>query len=210
MNHNLIKEKAKKVTKKNIKIFWIGYFTIFVISFLCSFGIALLFEKNSLIFNCLTLATTCFTATLTVGFYYYVLKIIRGEEVVKEDLFKFVGKVLPILAISILTTIFIFLWSLLFIIPGIIMALGYAMTLFIYVDNPEEPPMEYLIKSKEMMNGYKWDYFLFCLSFLGWILLGIITFGIALIWVIPYVSMAQGIYYEDLKNLKLKKEKEKF
>ncbi len=56
--------------------------------------------------------------------------------------------------------------------------------------------------SKHMMNGYKLDLFIFNLSFIGWILLGYITFGIALIWVVPYIQTANVMYYEELKKIK--------
>ena len=56
-------------------------------------------------------------------------------------------------------------------------------------------------KSKEMMLGYKNDYFLFMLSFTGWILFSILTLGIGLIYVIPYITVCQALYYEELKKI---------
>lgn len=209
MNRIEIKERAKEIVKENFKGFWIGYLTVLAISVLCSFAIELLFTKGSMIYNCLTLVASFFSSTLSVGFYYYVLKMVRGNDYQKEDLFKFVGNILPIVAISILMMVFVLLWSVLLIIPGIVAALSYSMVFYLYVENPEYTPMEYLSQSKEMMKGYKWDYFVFELSFLGWILLGIITFGIGLVWVIPYVTIAQTIYYDELKILQEKELKEK-
>ena len=65
-----------------------------------------------------------------------------------------------------------------------------------------EKCMEYLADSKMLMQGYKWDYFCFMLSFFGWILVGILTFGIAIIWVYPYVCVSQVLYYDALKEKK--------
>lgn len=209
MNRIEIKEEAKEFVRDNFKTFWKGYLVILAISFLCSLGIELLFENGTMIYNGLTLVVSFFTSTLSVGFYYYVLKIVRGEKPEKEDLFRFVGKILPIVAIAILMAVFVLLWSILLIVPGIIAALGYSMVFYLYADNPELTPMDYLEQSKEMMNGYKWDYFVFQLSFLGWILLCVITLGIALIWVVPYVTIAQTIYYDKLKVVKEKEAKEK-
>lgn len=209
MNRIEIKEEAKEFVRENFKTFWKGYLIILAISFLCSIGIELLFENGTMIYNGLTLVVSFFTSTLSVGFYYYVLKIVRGEEPEKEDLFRFVGKILPIVAIAILMAVFVLLWSILLIVPGIIAALGYSMVFYLYADNPELTPMDYLEQSKEMMKGYKWDYFVFQLSFLGWILLCVITLGIALIWVVPYVTIAQTIYYDKLKVVKEKDAKEK-
>lgn len=204
MNRIEIKEKAKEILKENFKGFWVGYLIVLAISFLITLAIELLTNEGSVIYNCLTLVASFFTATLSVGFYSYTLKMVRGEDYEKEDLFQFVGKILPIVAITLLMTIFVFLWSILLIIPGIIAALGYSMIFYLYADNQDDSPMEYLSKSKEMMNGYKWDYFVFGLSFIGWILLSVITLGIALIYVVPYVSIAQTIYYDELKKLKEK------
>lgn len=209
MNRIEIKEKAKELVKENFKNFWKGYLIVMAISFLCSFAIELLFDRGSTIYNCLTLVASFFTSTLSVGFYLYMLKMVRGEDFAKEDIFKYVGNILPIVAISILTMVFVLLWSILLIIPGIIAALSYSMVLYIYADNSSLTPMDYLNQSKEMMQGYKWDYFVFVLSFIGWILLCGITLGIALIWVVPYVSFAETIYYDELKKVKEKEAKEK-
>lgn len=202
MNRIEIKEKAKVLVKENFKNFWKGYLTILAISLLCNFTIELLLDNGSTLYNCLTLVVSFFTSTLSVGFTYYVLKMTRGEEVEREDLFKFVGNILPITVISVLMMVFVLLGAVLFIIPGIIIALSYAMVFYLYAENQEHTPMDYLSQSKELMKGYKWDYFVFELSFLGWILFGIVTFGIGLIWVIPYVTIAQTIYYTELKVLK--------
>jgi len=202
MNRLEIKEKAKEIAKEQLKNFWGSLLIIIAISFLCSLAVELLVNENSILYSVLTLVISFFTMTLQVGFYSYLLKMVRNEEKSREDLFKYVGAVLPLATIAILVIIFSFLWSLLFIIPGIIAALGYSMVYLIYVDKPDKLPMEYLSQSKEMMNGYKWDYFVFSLSFLGWILFSVVTLGIGLIWTIPYMSIAEIIYYEELRKKK--------
>lgn len=202
MNRLEIKEKAKEIAKEQLKSFWGSLLIIIAISFLCSLAVELLVNENSILYSVLTLVISFFTMTLQVGFYSYLLKMVRNEEKSREDLFKYVGAVLPLATITILVIIFSFLWSLLFIIPGIIAALGYSMVYLIYVDKPDKLPMEYLSQSKEMMNGYKWDYFVFSLSFLGWILFSVVTLGIGLIWTIPYMSIAEIIYYEELRKKK--------
>ena len=63
-------------------------------------------------------------------------------------------------------------------------------------------PVESIKKSWEMMKGYKWNYFVFILSFLGWILLTPFTLGLLFIWLIPYMTVAEIIYYERLKEKK--------
>lgn len=197
-----IKAKAKEIVKEKWKSFWGGYLVILAISLLCAIAIEILFKESSVIYSVLTLVASFFTMTLTVGFYSFVLKMVRNEEYSREDIFKYIGAVLPIATISILVFLFTFLWSILLIIPGIIAALGYTMIYLIYVDSEEMLPMEYLTKSKEMMQGYKWNYFVFNLSFIGWILFSVITLGLGLIFVIPYVTIADALYYDELKKLK--------
>lgn len=102
--------------------------------------------------------------------------------------------------VVLLRSLFTFLWTLLLVVPGIIKAISYSQTLFIAIDNPEISANDAIDKSKEMMNGYKWKYFLLALSFIGWIILGIFTLGIGFLWIIPYISIANAKFYEDLKN----------
>lgn len=202
MDRKDIKERAKIIVRENLKAFWVGYFILMAVSFLLTFAIELLFAKDSMIYVVLNLLTSCFSMTLSVGFYSYLLKMIRKEEFNRNDIFNYVGKVFPILAISLLTAIFSFLWSILFIIPGIIAAISYSFVFLIYVDNNDLSPMECLGKSKEMLNGYKWDYFVFELSFIGWILLCVLI--IPLVFVLPYFTISEVLYYEELKKIREK------
>ncbi len=204
MNRIKIKEKAKEIVKEKWKSFWGGYLIILAISLLSAVAIEILFNENSIMYSVLTLVASFFTMTLTVGFYSYVLKMVRNEKYDREDIFKYVGAVLPIATISILAFLLTFLWSILFVIPGIIAALGYTMVYLIYIDREEMLPMEYLTESKELMQGYKWNYFVFNLSFIGWILFSVITLGLGLIFVIPYITIADTLYYDELKKIKEK------
>lgn len=93
----------------------------------------------------------------------------------------------------------LWLWFLLFIVPGFIMCFAYAMTPFILNDHPELSAWEASRRSEEMMRGHKWRLFCLELSFIGWYLLAILTFGIGLLWLIPYVTTSLAAFYNDLK-----------
>ena len=93
----------------------------------------------------------------------------------------------------------VFLWSLLFLIPGIIMSFSYAMTPYILEEHPEIGAWEASTRSKEIMTGHRFDLFWLYLSFIGWAVLCILTFGIGLFWLIPYMSASEIGFYEDLK-----------
>lgn len=99
--------------------------------------------------------------------------------------------------------IFIFLWTLLFIIPGIIKFLAYAMTPYImkdYYDSGKYPitSTEAITASRELMKGHKWELFGLCLSFIGWFFVGVITFGIGFLWITPYIRQTMANYYRKL------------
>jgi len=96
--------------------------------------------------------------------------------------------------------LFVFLWSLLLIIPGIIASLAYSMTFFILADEPELGASDALAKSKRMMRGYKWKYFCLNLRFIGWAILCVISLGIGFLWLIPYMQISYAKFYEDVKT----------
>ena len=97
--------------------------------------------------------------------------------------------------------LFIVLWSLLFIIPGIVKAYSYRLVPYILSDNPDMQPTEAITKSREMMNGNKWNTFVLDLSFLGWAILGIITLGIVyVLYTQPYICATDAEIYNKLKG----------
>ncbi len=99
----------------------------------------------------------------------------------------------------ILIQVFTFLWSLLFIIPGIIKFYSYRMSFFILADNPEISAADALNESKRIMQGHKFDLFMLDVSFIWWYVLTFITLGIASIYVIPYVNTTVTNFYRSLK-----------
>ncbi len=100
------------------------------------------------------------------------------------------------------TGIFVFLWSLLLIVPGIIKAYSYSMSIYILAENKGMPALEAIRRSKEMMEGHKMDLFVLWLSFIGWNMLGIITCGIAYIWAAPYMIATMTNFYNEIKGQK--------
>jgi uncharacterized membrane protein len=101
---------------------------------------------------------------------------------------------------SLLMTIFIILWALLLIVPGIIACLSYAMTYFILTENPQTRGLDAIRKSKEMMKGYRWKLFCLGLRFIGWLILGILSLGIGLLWVAPYFWTSFANFYINIKG----------
>ncbi|MCL2209658.1 MAG: DUF975 family protein [Treponema sp.] len=137
---------------------------------------------------------------LFLGLVIFLLNKVRGGPAAIENLFDGFQRFVPALILYLLQTIYIFLWSLLLIVPGIIKCLGYSMAFFILRDNPEINAMDALKQSIAMMKGYKWKLFCLCLSFIGWMILCVFTFGIGLLWLCPYVYLSLANFYEDLKK----------
>jgi uncharacterized membrane protein len=96
--------------------------------------------------------------------------------------------------------IFITLWTLLLIIPGIIAALRYSQAVFIMVENPDKGIFQCIRESKEIMDGHLWEYFVLNLSFILWILLAGVTCGLAYIYVYPYLTVTLANYYIQIKD----------
>lgn len=100
-----------------------------------------------------------------------------------------------------LTDLFIFLWTLLLIIPGIVKSYSYRMVPYILAEHPEMPPKEIIARSCKMMDGHKWHSFVLDLSFIGWYLLSIFTLGILnLFWTEPYKRSTEAALYLKLRG----------
>lgn len=91
---------------------------------------------------------------------------------------------------------------LVFIVPGIIVGLMFGQALYVLADNPEIGIFDALEKSCSLTKGYKWEIFVLGLSFLGWMLVGVLTFGIGLLWVVPYMEVTNAELYLFLKGKK--------
>ena len=138
---------------------------------------------------------------LSYGLVYAFLKNSRdGQPIEIGDLFSgfthdFVGNLL----LGLMVSIFTFLWTLLFIIPGIVKAYSYSMSFYIKVDHPEKGWKECIDESRKMMNGHKMDLFIQDLSFIGWMIVGSLCLGIGTLWVTAYMQAARAQFYESIK-----------
>ena len=95
--------------------------------------------------------------------------------------------------------VYIILWTLLLVIPGIIKALSYSQTTFILRDRPDLKYNSAIELSMEMMHGHKYDLFWLYLTFIGWAILCIFTLGIGYFWLQPYMTSTMANFYEEVK-----------
>ena len=153
----------------------------------------------------LVMSVASFVAILVVGPISYglakiFLRVARGQgtfdvgaifDGFKDD---FAGTLL----VGLMQGIFVFLWSLLFVIPGIIKSYAYSFAFYVKVDHPEYDWKQCLDESERLTAGHKGDLFILDLSFIGWLIVGSLACGVGSLWVAPYMEMTRTNYYLDL------------
>lgn len=102
--------------------------------------------------------------------------------------------------VALLKGLYIFLWSCLFLVPGIIAAYNYDMTSFILAEDSSIGINEALRKSKEMMRGNRWRLFCLEMSFIGWAFLCVFTCGVGSLWLNPYISASRAAFYREISG----------
>lgn len=137
----------------------------------------------------------------TIAASGYYLNHIRGFNPEWKSLYKEgIDNYGSYLVTGVLVNVFTVLWSLLFVVPGIIKSLAYSQAKYVIHDNPRLKGKEAIEISKRMTNGFKGDLFSMYLSFIGWYILVGLTGGILSIYVTPYVETTAAMYYENLKR----------
>jgi len=139
---------------------------------------------------------------LAWGVAVFFLRMVRNEDTEYARLFDGFNDYGRITLTMLLQSLYVFLWTLLLIIPGIVKSMSYAMTPFILRDQPNLKYNSAIEESMRMMEGHKMEYFLLQLSFLGWAILCVFTLGIGFLWLIPYVCTTNAHFYETLKEEK--------
>ena len=142
-------------------------------------------------------------AVVGVGFSLFVMNSVRRSQPAIGNLLDGFGMFPRVLFLILLQIVFIFLWSLLLVIPGIIAAYRYSFAVYVMIDHPEMSAMDCLRESKRLTTGYKRQLFLLDLSFIFWFLLTMIPVVgyIAQVYVTPYMESARVLYYEQIRAL---------
>ena len=134
------------------------------------------------------------------GFLIFILNTVKSAGAVFGNLLDGFAHAGRLILLALLEALFIFLWSLLFVVPGIIAAYRYRMAKFLLLDHPEMGVMDCIRMSKNMMKGHKWECFVLDFSFIGWWLLAAIPYiGYAVsVWTTPYINTTYVLYYMAL------------
>lgn len=151
---------------------------------------------------CIGLAYTILLGNvMTVGAAGWLLRFVRGETPSVGELFACFRIYKPSVMAMLLRDVYLFLWSLLFLIPGIVKGYAYSMVPYVIYENPNLTAKQAIVLSCKLTDGYKWDLFILDLSFLGWNLLSAFTGGIlGILYVFPYIGVTHATTYEHLKQ----------
>lgn len=144
--------------------------------------------------------TILMAGPLAVGAAFFALNIVKDQAAKTDDLFfSFNNNLGNSILAYLLVLVFAFIGFILLIIPGIIVALALSQTWFILAENPSMDSYDAIIKSKNMMKGYKWQYFKIGLRLFGLGLLCLLTLGVGFLWLIPYQYVVYAKFYEEVK-----------
>lgn len=139
-------------------------------------------------------------SVIGVGYRKYNLNLVDRQEAGFENLFAYFPHWKNAFKTKLLKTIYEILWTMLFIIPGVIASYSYAMTDYILTENPELTAKEAIEKSKDMMEGNRWRLFCLEISFFGWVILSLLTLGIGSLWLTPYMEASMAAFYREVSG----------
>ena len=155
-------------------------------------------ESSSLLY---LLALIFVGMPVSLGITMTFLRASRGSELAVEGLFGAFNSTYyaKSILLNLLTSIYTFLWTMLFIVPGVIKALSYFLAPYILVDNPQLSSEEAICRSMKMMQGHKMDLFLMMLGFWGLAILSTFLLCIPLLWLVPYYMTVFARFYESVR-----------
>ena len=194
MNRIQIKEQAKGILGSNIfGNTWLLMLVVFLIQTVALSAVSYVVPA---------IGTFLIIGPLAYGVSFILLKLVRtGEKPDLADILKgFKDDFAQNLLLGFLMNLFIALWSLLFVIPGIVKSYAYSMAFYIKADHPEYDWKQCLNESKRITNGHKMNLFVLDLSFIGWYFVGMLCLGVGTLWVAPYHKTSVSLYYEQIKN----------
>jgi len=140
-------------------------------------------------------------APLTYGVSLFFLWLSRNQEARMSQVFEGFQMWVHCAVVYLRMLVVVLLWSLLLIVPGIIAAYSYSQVFYILADNPTMSAKDIMRKSKEMMKGNKAKLFYLQCRFIGWLLLSLLTLGIGLLWLVPYMRVSFAKFYDDVKTV---------
>lgn len=196
MNRVEIKNFAKEKLSGNLGSIWKILIIALGISLASTCVLSILFNKMDADF--LDSLLGILMMPLGIGTTAFFISLIENENFEAKDLFKYYHDFVKVIGVTILMGLIVMLGYICFIIPGIILTLSYSLVPIILIKKPELGIVEILKYSREKMQGHKLDTFVLGLSFIGWAILGTLTFGILYIWLFPYMQLTFTKFYLNI------------
>ena len=196
MNRADLKAAAKSAIQGKIGILFVITLIIGLITFGASFILSMIPFVGSI-------ASLFVSAAFTLSIIKVYLTVANGGKPSAGDSFSGFDDMWSAFKVTFFVGLFTFLWSLLFVIPGIVKSYSYSMSMYVLAENKGKPALECIEESKKMTQGHKMELFVLGLSFIGWLFLVGLTFGIAGIWVYPYMQTTYANAYKALKPVSL-------
>lgn len=193
----MLRAEMKALAKERMKGQWGNAILIMILSGLLTGAAGLL---GAILGPLSFIVTLAVGGPIMLGTTYFYLKISSGEKAEIGDLFWGFRNFAGAFVLTFLQGLFIALWSLLFVIPGIMKAYSYSMAFYIMAEEPGISAREAIRKSKEIMKGHRMELFVLQLSFIGWAVLGFVTLGIANFYVFPYMNETMAFFYRNLSG----------
>lgn len=196
MNRVEIKNFAKEKLSGNLGSIWKILIIALGISLASTCVLSILFNKMDADF--LDSLLGILMMPLGIGTTAFFVSLIENENFEAKDLFKYYHDFVKVIGVTVLMGLIVMLGYICFIIPGIILTLSYSLVPIILIKKPELGIVETLKYSREKMQGHKLDAFVLGLSFIGWAILGTLTFGILYIWLYPYMQLTFTKFYLNI------------
>lgn len=196
MNRVEIKNFAKEKLSGNLGSIWKILIIALGISLASTCVLSILFNKMDADF--LDSLLGILMMPLGIGTTAFFISLIENENFEAKDLFKYYHDFVKVIGVTILMGLIVMLGYICFIIPGIILTLSYSLVPIILIKKPELGIVETLKYSREKMQDHKLDTFVLGLSFIGWAILGTLTFGILYIWLYPYMQLTFTKFYLNI------------
>lgn len=176
--------------------------TVVILLIQCAFSfVSRLVEDNIALFIFITFVSMVISTVMSIGMCRFSLNYAYEDKNPQlKDIFSGFPVILKAIGLSILVGIIVIVGMVLLIVPGIIFSFMFSQCYYILADDNSKSIIQCLKESAAMMKGYKFKYFVLGLSFLGWIILGMIPFGIGLLWVMPYMNVTVASFYLKVKN----------
>ena len=192
-----LKQNAKMQLKGNL---WLSI-AVLVVYQLVSYVPNLLgmLSESAFFLGIISIITVALTGVLSIGVCRFFINLTGDSNSQFSDLWYGFKNILKACGVALLVGVIVFLGSLFFVVPGIILAYMYSQVYYVMAQNPELSVIDVLKESARIMKGHKFELFVLQLSFLGWMILSGLTFGIVGFYVIPYYNATLANYYLSIK-----------